>query len=137
MRLSQTQTIEWKAPLCKGGWRRRRLGDCKISIIVNYIRTIPPSFATQNPPPFTQGRLSLRLFIIPTNYNLIFSFGRGKFSQIAARWNDGVRRYSERHRVVRCGNLTSLNYLVSIWIRISLPVNLHVIKYSIILDVNR
>ena len=64
------QTIERKAPLCKGGWRRRRLGDCKISIIANYIRTIPPSFATQNPPPFTQGRLSLRLNISTINYIL-------------------------------------------------------------------
>ena len=53
------------------GWRRRRLGDCKISIIANYIRTIPPSFATQTPPPFTQGRLSLRLYISPINYNLM------------------------------------------------------------------
>ena len=45
-----------KAPLCKGGWRRRRLGDC------DFCEKDNPSvfLLRKNPPPLTQGRLFAR-----------------------------------------------------------------------------
>ena len=44
-----------KAPLCKGGSRLCRVGDCFTSL------TIPPSKSKILPPPFAQGRLYFRL----------------------------------------------------------------------------
>ena len=45
--------------MCKSGGLYTHTADLKI--IQNDRRTIPPSFAAQNPPPFTQGRLFILL----------------------------------------------------------------------------
>ena len=65
-----------KAPLCKGSWRRRRLRDCFVKVL---LFTIPPSRQAV-PPPFTQGRLGWLyadnrfLMKLLTEFRLLWAF---------------------------------------------------------------
>ena len=53
--LDNDNTLTQKAPLCKGGWQKSLIFDW--GIVMFRYATIPPSFALQKPPTFTQGRL--------------------------------------------------------------------------------
>ena len=66
-RKSKPDTTHPSAPLCKGGWRRSRLGDCRMHSSSGGLFHIshwpsqdnPSGPAKAVPPPFTQGRQGL------------------------------------------------------------------------------
>ena len=53
----------------------------------------------------------------PTKHAVSKTVGAGIFSQVAAFSDDGVQRYSEDKKVVRCGKITSrtINYNLSLF----------------------